>query len=59
MWTWVFRIKNLEYKTEKKKIVSNIYELDVALEDKVYLKMYFSHQLGCVAMNETPTKIKA
>jgi hypothetical protein len=49
----------LEYKTEKKKIVSNIYELDVALEDKVYLKMYFSHQLGCVAMNETPTKIKA
>jgi hypothetical protein len=43
----------------KKKIVGNKYELEVVLEDKVYLKMYHRHQPGSVAMDETPTKIKA
>jgi hypothetical protein len=37
----------------------NIYEPEVALKDKVYPKMYYSHQLGSVAMDETLTKIKA
>jgi hypothetical protein len=31
----------------------------VALEDKVYLKTYYKHQLGNVAVDETLTKIKA
>ncbi len=43
----------------KKKIVSNKYEPKVALEDKVYLGTYYSHQPGNVIMDETPTKIKA
>jgi hypothetical protein len=34
-------------------------EPKVALEDKVYPKMYYKHQPGNVAMDETPTKIKA
>ncbi len=42
----------------KQKIINNIYEPKVALEDKVYPKMYYSHQLGNVVMDETPTKIK-
>jgi hypothetical protein len=42
-----------------KKIAGNIYELEVVLEDKVYLEMYYNHQLGSVVMDETPTKIKA
>jgi len=29
------------------------------LEDKVYPEMYYNYQLGNVAMDETPTKIKA
>jgi hypothetical protein len=33
-----FEVQNIE-----KKIVGNKYELKVALEDKVYLKTYYSH----------------
>jgi hypothetical protein len=29
------------------------------IEDKVYLKTYYSHQPGNVVVDETPTKIKA
>jgi hypothetical protein len=29
------------------------------LEDKVYLERYYNHQPRNVAMDETPTKIKA
>ncbi len=43
----------------KKKIVGNRYEPKVALEDKVYPKMYSKHQPGSVVANETPAKIKA
>jgi hypothetical protein len=42
-----------------KKIASKKYELKVALEDKVYLKTYYSHKLGSVVMDETLAKIKA
>jgi hypothetical protein len=42
----------------EKKIDNNKYEPKVVLEDKVYLKMYYSHQLGNVTMNETLAKIK-
>jgi hypothetical protein len=43
----------------KKKILGNIYEPEVALEDKVYLEMYYRHQPGSVVVDETPTNIKA
>ncbi len=43
----------------KKKIVGNRYEPKVALEDKVYSKTYYTHQLGIVAVDETLEKIKA
>jgi hypothetical protein len=26
----------------------------VALEDKVYLEMYYNHQQGCIIVDETP-----
>jgi hypothetical protein len=42
-----------------KKIVSNNYEPQVVLEDKVCLKMYYSHQWRNVAMDEILAKIKA
>ncbi len=43
------------------KIVGNKYELEleVALEDKVYPKMYYNCQPGTVVMDDTTTKIKA
>jgi hypothetical protein len=37
----------------KKKIPCNRYEPKVALEDKVYPKTYYRHQLGNVVMDET------
>ncbi len=37
----------------EKKIPSNRYELKVALEDKVYLEMYYRHQQGSVVVDET------
>ncbi len=48
------KVQNIE-----KKIPGNRCELKVALEDKVYLEMYYNHQLGNVIVDETPTKIKA
>jgi hypothetical protein len=44
-----FGVHNIEKKTTR-----NRYELEVALDDKVYLEMYYNHQLGNVAMDETP-----
>jgi hypothetical protein len=43
----------------EKKILGNKYELEVALEDKLYLETYYNHQPKNVAVNETPAKIKA
>jgi hypothetical protein len=43
----------------KNKIVGNIYELEVALKDKVYLETYYRHQLGTMVVHEIPSKIKA
>ncbi len=37
----------------------NLRIIEIALEDKVYSKMYYSHQPWNVIMDETPTKIKA
>ncbi len=45
--------------TIEKKILGNIYEPKVALEDKVYLETYYRHQPKGVAMDETPIKIEA
>jgi hypothetical protein len=41
------------------KIAGNIYELEVALEDKAYPKTYDNHQPRSVAMDEVQAKIKA
>jgi len=49
----------LEVQNTKKKTVGNKYEPKVTLEDKAYLETYYNHQLGSVAVDETPTKIKA
>jgi hypothetical protein len=49
-----FRVQSI-----KKKVPSNRYELEVVLEDKVYPEMYYRHQLGNVAVDETLVKIKA
>jgi len=43
----------------EKKTTGNKYELKVTLEDKMYPKMYYNHQLGNVAVDETLAKIKA
>jgi hypothetical protein len=43
----------------EKKVFGNKYELEVALEDKVYLKTYYKHQPRSVIMDETPGNIKA
>jgi hypothetical protein len=43
----------------KKKVPNIKYELEVVLENKVYPKTYYEHQLGSVAEDETLTKIKA
>jgi hypothetical protein len=51
--------QEFEVQNTEKKIAINTYKLEIALKDKVYLKMYYSHPLGNVAMDETPTKIKA
>jgi hypothetical protein len=49
----------LKYIAQKKIKNSNRYELEVAMEDKMYLGMNYSHQLGNVEMDETPAKSKA
>jgi hypothetical protein len=33
-------------------------ELKVALEDNVYLEIYYHHRVGQIWINKTPTKIK-
>ncbi len=43
----------------KKKIPNNKYELEVALDDKVYLETYYKHQPRTIIMDETLAKIKA
>jgi hypothetical protein len=48
-----------EVQSIKKKIPGNKYELEITLEDKVYPKMYYRHQLKSVVMDEAPTNIKA
>ncbi len=42
----------------EKKIDNNKYEPKIVLEDKVYLNMYYNHQLGNVTVDETLAKIK-
>jgi len=49
-----FKIQNTE-----KKIPNNSNEPKIALEDKVYLEIYYKHQLGNVVKDETPTNIEA
>ncbi len=49
-----FGVQNIE-----KKIPSNKYEPQVALEDKVYRETYYRHQPRSVTMDETLVKIKA
>ncbi len=51
--------KEFEVQSTKKKIVGNIYEPKVALEDKMYPEMYYKHQPRNVVVDETLTKIKA
>jgi hypothetical protein len=48
-----------EVHNTKKKIFGNKYEPKVTLEDKVYPKTYYKHQLRNVVVDETPTNIKA
>ncbi len=50
---------NSRVEITKLKTTNNKYELEVALEDKVYPETYYNHQLRSVAMDEIPTKIKA
>jgi len=50
---------NSRLEITKLKTTNNKYELEVALEDKVYHETYYNHQLRNVAMDEIPTKIKA
>ncbi len=42
--------QKFEVQNTKKKIINNIYESEVALEDKVYLERYYSHQLKNVVV---------
>jgi glutamine cyclotransferase len=44
---------------DKKKRIGNKYELEVALEDKVYPKTYYNHQPESVVVDKTLAKIKA
>ncbi len=49
-----FKVQSIE-----KKIPNNRYEPKVAMEDKVYLAMYYKHQLGNDVVDETLVNIKA
>jgi len=42
--------QEFEVQNTKKKIINNIYGLEVALEDKVYPETYYSHQLKSVVV---------
>jgi len=35
------------------------YEAIMALQEKMYLELYYKHQLGNVQIDETPTRVKA
>ncbi len=50
--------QGFEVQSIEKKIPDNKYELEVVLEDKVYLKTYYRHQLGSVVVDETLVNIK-
>ncbi len=52
------KLKSNEHNIEKK-ITGNKYEPKVALEDKVYPKMYYNHQPRSVVVEENVAKIKA
>jgi hypothetical protein len=43
-----------EIHSSKKKILGNIYESEITLEDKVYPKTYYRHQPRNVILDETP-----
>ncbi len=57
MWRLVFHNRDLEYRALKKRYLANVYEPEVALEDKVYPETYYNHQLGSVTMDGIPTWI--
>ncbi len=59
MWRLIFSKHEFGVKSTKTKIVGKRYEVKIALEDKVYLKMYYIHQPRSVVVDETPAKIKA
>jgi hypothetical protein len=48
-----------EVQSIEKKILGNIYEPKIILEEKVYPETYYGHQLGNVVVDEIPTNIKA
>ncbi len=50
--------QEFEVHSIEKKIAGNIYELEVALEDKLYLETYYNHQPRSFVVNETLKKIK-
>jgi hypothetical protein len=49
--------RGFEIQSIEKKIHGNKYEPEVTLEDKVYLEMYYKHQLRTVIVDETLIKI--
>jgi Leu/Phe-tRNA-protein transferase len=51
-------LKEFGVHNTKKKIVGNIYELKLPLEDKVYPEMWYNHQPRSVVMDQTLAKIK-
>jgi hypothetical protein len=51
--------QEVEVQSSEKKIAMNRYELEIAMKEKVYLETYYNHQPRSVAMDESPTKIKA
>ncbi len=57
------KTNNLELKSRvqitEQKTTGNIYELEVALEDKVHPETYYNHQPRSVVVDKTPTRIKA
>ncbi len=56
------KTSNLELKSgvqiTKQKTTGNIYELEVALENKVHPETYYNHQPRSVVVDKTPTRIK-
>jgi hypothetical protein len=50
---------DFEVHSTKTKIIGNRYELEIAMENKIYLEMNYNHQLGNVEMDQTLAKNKA